>query len=127
MAEAIKGDEYLTVAETAEMLDCTIRAVQQTLDRNNLARFNCIEHQLSELKQVGVLPMKTPQAMLLIEAVGMLRPTVRSITESANLATDKSGTPILLCAIAQSTNYLSYHSMLCLCLPRAVNLLYTSV
>lgn len=62
---SMNGDEYLTVAETAEMLDCTVRAVNQTLDRNNLVRNNCSQHQLTELKQAGVLPMKTPQAMLL--------------------------------------------------------------
>lgn len=62
MAGAIKGDEYLTVAEAAEMLDCTTTAIHNAIQRNKLVLHSCGEHQLSELKQVGVLPMKTTQS-----------------------------------------------------------------
>jgi hypothetical protein len=61
----MNGDEYLTVSEAAELLDCSVSAIQKTITRHNLAADTCLEHQLVTLKQVGILPKKTTQAMLL--------------------------------------------------------------
>jgi hypothetical protein len=59
------GDEYLTVSEAAELLDCGVTTIKNAITRHDLARHNCVEHQLVTLKQVGILPKKTTQAMLL--------------------------------------------------------------